>query len=131
MSDVKTSDELSKIKVTVVTEYLVAQSIPEDNQYAFAYHISIENNSNEAVTLLHRHWIIVDGNQQHKEVKGPGVVGEQPRILADGKYHYSSGVVLKTPIGTMQGSYQMVNDLGHPIEAPISPFLLSVPNTVN
>ena len=131
MSDFKSTDEQSNIKVTVITEYLLAQSMPEDEQYAFAYHISIENNSNQPVTLLHRHWIIVDANQQQQEVKGPGVIGEQPRIDVNERYQYSSGVVLKTPIGTMQGSYQMVNDIGHPVEAPISPFLLAVPNTVN
>lgn len=131
MSDLKNADEQSNIKISVITEYLVGQSIPKDNRYAFAYHITIENNRSEAVTLLHRHWIIVDGNQQQQEVRGPGVIGEQPRIAVNGKYQYSSGVVLETPIGTMQGSYQMVNDQGQPIEAPISPFLLAVPNTVN
>lgn len=131
MNDLKNTDEQSNIKISVITEYLVGQSMPEDNRYAFAYHITIENNCSEAVTLLHRHWIIVDGNQQQQEVRGPGVIGEQPRIAVNGKYQYSSGVVLETPIGTMQGSYQMVNDQGQPIEAPISPFLLAVPNTVN
>jgi len=131
MSDLKNTDEQSNIKISVITEYLVGQSMPKDNRYAFAYHIRIKNNRSEAVTLLHRHWIIVDGNQQQQEVSGPGVIGEQPRIAVNGKYQYSSGIVLETPIGTMQGSYQMVNDQGQPIEAPISPFLLAVPNTVN
>ena len=131
MSDSMPADKLSNINVTVVTEYLLGQSKPEDDQYAFAYHITIENNSSQAVKLLTRHWIIVDSDQQQKEVQGPGVIGEQPRIEVNDIYQYSSGVVLKTPIGTMQGSYQMVNDLGHPVEAPISPFLLAVPNTVN
>jgi ApaG protein len=131
MSDFMPADKLSNINVTVVTEYLLGQSKPEDDQYAFAYHITIENNSSQAVKLLTRRWIIVDSDQQQKEVQGPGVIGEQPRIEVNDRYQYSSGVVLKTPIGTMQGSYQMVNDLGHPVEAPISPFLLAVPNTVN
>ena len=136
MSDLKSTDnsstdKKSNINVTVVTEFLIEQSKPEDDQYAFAYHITIENNSSQAVKLLARHWIIVDSNQQQKEVQGPGVIGEQPRIEVNERYQYSSGVVLETPIGTMQGSYQMVNDLGHPVEAPISPFLLAVPNTVN
>ena len=125
------SDKKSNINVIVVTEFLVGQSKPEDNQYAFAYHITIENNSSQAVKLLARHWIIVDSNQQQKEIQGPGVIGEQPRIEVNERYQYSSGVVLKTPIGTMQGSYQMVNDIGHPVETPIAPFLLAVPNTVN
>ena len=131
MSDSMPADKLSNINVIVVTEYLLGQSKPEDDQYAFAYHITIENNSSQAVKLLTRRWIIVDSDQQQKEVQGPGVIGEQPRIEVNDRYQYSSGVVLKTPIGTMQGSYQMVNDLGHPVEAPISPFLLAVPNTVN
>ena len=136
MSDLKSTDnssteKQSNINVTVVTEFLQGQSKPEDDQYAFAYHITIENNSTQAVKLLTRHWIIVDGNQKQKEVQGPGVMGEQPRIEVNDRYQYSSGVVLETPIGTMQGAYQMVNDLGHPVEAPISPFLLAVPNTVN
>ena len=136
MSDLKyidnsSTDKKSNINVTVVTEFLIGQSKPEDDQYAFAYHITIENNSPQAVKLLTRHWIIVDSNQQQKEIQGPGVIGEQPRIEVNERYQYSSGVVLKTPIGTMQGSYQMVNDLGHPVETPIAPFLLAVPNTVN
>ncbi len=136
MSDLKSidnssTDKKSNINVTVVTEFLIGQSKPEDDQYAFAYHITIENNSPQAVKLLTRHWIIVDSNQEQQEVQGPGVIGEQPRIEVNDIYQYSSGVVLKTPIGTMQGSYQMINDLGHPVEAPISPFLLAVPNTVN
>ncbi len=136
MSDLKSIDNSSidrksNINVTVVTEFLIGQSKPEDDQYAFAYHITIENNSPQAVKLLTRHWIIVDSNQQQKEIQGPGVIGEQPRIEVNERYQYSSGVVLKTPIGTMQGSYQMVNDLGHPVETPIAPFLLAVPNTVN
>ena len=130
-TDNSSTEKQSNINVTVVTEFLQGQSKPEDDQYAFAYHITIENNSAQAVKLLTRHWIIVDSNQQQKEVQGPGVIGEQPRIEVNDRYQYSSGVVLKTPIGTMQGSYQMVNDLGHPVEAPISPFLLAVPNTVN
>lgn len=130
-TDNSSSDKMSNINVTIVTEFLLEQSKPEDDQYAFAYHITIENNSSHAVKLLTRHWIIVDSNQQQKEVQGPGVIGEQPRIEVNERYQYSSGVVLKTPVGTMQGSYQMINDLGQPVEAPIAPFLLSVPNTVN
>ena len=80
MSDSMPADKLSNINVTVVTEYLLGQSKPEDDQYAFAYHITIENNSSQAVKLLTRHWIIVDSDQQQKEVQGPGVIGEQPRI---------------------------------------------------
>ena len=104
MSDLKSTDnssteKQSNINVIVVTEFLQGQSKPEDDQYAFAYHITIENNSSQAVKLLTRHWIIVDSDQQQKEVQGPGVIGEQPRIEVNDIYQYSSGVVLKTPQG--------------------------------
>ena len=93
MSDLKSTDnssteKQSNINVTVVTEFLQGQSKPEDDQYAFAYHITIENNSSQAVKLLTRHWIIVDSNQQQKEVQGPGVIGEQPRIEVNDRYQF-------------------------------------------
>lgn len=119
------------IDVQVKTEYLTNQSQPAENQYAFAYHISIVNQGNIDATLLKRHWIIIDANQQQQEVKGIGVIGEQPLITCGSTYSYSSGVVLKTPVGTMQGHYQFVDALGNPFEAPIKPFLLALPNKVH
>jgi ApaG protein len=85
----------------------------------------------EAAQLLSRHWVIVDANQERKEVKGMGVIGEQPLIAAGESYSYSSGVVLDTPVGTMEGSYQLVDKNGDPFDAPIQPFLLSTPNAVH
>ena len=119
------------IIVSVETEYLSRQSQPEESRYAFAYHITIENCGSASAQLLSRHWIIVDANQERKEVKGMGVIGEQPLIAAGDSYQYSSGVVLDTPIGTMQGSYQLIDEQGDQFDAPIHPFLLSIPNAVH
>jgi ApaG protein len=83
------------------------------------------------VVLLHRHWIIIDADEQQQEVKGAGVIGEQPLIPTNTQYKYSSGTVLNTPVGTMQGSYHMVDEFNNPLEVPIVPFLLALPNQVN
>ena len=119
------------IMVSVTTEYLSAHSQPEQSRFAFAYHIRIENQGDEGAQLLSRHWIIVDANQERQEVRGDGVIGEQPLIEAGGVYQYSSGVVIETPVGTIQGSYQLVGSDGNPFDAPIEPFLLSTPHAVN
>ncbi len=121
----------SDISVTVETEYLANQSRPDENQFAFAYHITITNDSSYGVVLMHRHWIIIDANDQRQEVKGAGVIGEQPLIPTNTKFKYSSGTVLNTPIGTMQGSYQMVDEFGSALDVPIEPFLLALPNQVH
>ena len=121
----------SGISVTVETEYLANQSRPDENQFAFAYHITITNDSSYGVVLMHRHWIIIDANDQRQEVKGAGVIGEQPLIPTNTKFKYSSGTVLNTPIGTMQGSYQMVDEFGSALDVPIEPFLLALPNQVH
>jgi ApaG protein len=115
----------------VETEYLANQSKPDENQFAFAYHITITNNSSYGVVLMHRHWIIIDGNERRQEVKGAGVIGQQPLIPINGQFQYSSGTVLNTPIGTMQGSYQMVDEFGSALDVPIEPFLLALPNQVH
>ena len=121
----------SDISVTVETEYLANQSTPDENQFAFAYHITITNNSSYGVVLMHRHWIIIDANDKRQEVKGAGVIGEQPLIPTNAKFKYSSGTVLNTPIGTMQGSYQMADEFGSALDVPIKPFLLAMPNQVH
>ena len=123
--------DLQPILVSVVTEYMQQQSQPEQNRFAFAYHITIQNQGTESAKLLGRHWIIIDANQERKEVRGMGVIGEQPTIEAGASYQYTSGVVLKTPIGTMEGSYQLLDENGDPFNAPIEPFLLSTPNAVH
>ena len=119
------------IMITVITEYLTEQSQPEENRYAFAYHITIKNQSVRSAKILTRHWIIVDANQERKEVHGEGIVGKQPIILCGDKYEYTSAVVLDTPVGTMEGSYQLVDDGGVTFNAPIQPFLLSIPHAVH
>ena len=119
------------IMITVITEYLTEQSQPEENRYAFAYHITIKNQSVRSAKILTRHWIIVDANQERKEVHGEGIVGKQPIILSGDKYEYTSAVVLDTPVGTMEGSYQLVDDGGVTFNAPIEPFLLSIPYAVH
>lgn len=122
---------MNKIIVQVTPEYLADQSIPEKDQYTFAYHIRIENCGDETARLISRHWIITDGNAHVKEVQGPGVVGEQPLIAPGKSYEYTSGVTLDTQVGTMEGSYQMVANTGDQFDAPISPFRLSVPGAVH
>ncbi len=119
------------IMITVITEYLTEQSQPEENRYAFAYHITIKNQSVRSAKILTRHWIIIDANQERKEVHGEGIVGKQPIILSGDKYEYTSAVVLDTPVGTMEGSYQLVDDGGVTFNAPIQPFLLSIPHAVH
>ena len=119
------------ITISVSTEYLDNQSKPEDGRYVFAYHITIENHANQAVQLLSRHWIIVDANQERKEVRGLGVIGEQPTLAPGGIYKYTSGVVLATPIGTMEGTYQLTHHEGESFDAEIEPFLLSIPHAVH
>lgn len=131
MTNLDNSINPSDISVSVETEYLANQSIPDENQFAFAYHITITNNSGYGVVLMHRHWIIIDGNERRQEVKGAGVIGQQPLIPTNGQFQYSSGTVLNTPIGTMQGSYQMVDEFGSALDVPIEPFLLALPNQVH
>ena len=120
-----------QIKVEVVPEYLDYQSSEKDERFVFAYHITITNEGSETAKLLHRHWIITDANNSKREVRGEGVVGDQPVLKAGESYSYTSGVMLETPVGTMQGSYQMQTDDGLLFDAEIPVFLLSIPGTVN
>jgi ApaG protein len=119
------------ITVDVTTEYLRQQSKPDEDRFAFAYHITIHNQSQVAAKLMSRHWVITDGNEAQQEVRGAGVIGEQPTISPGQSYQYSSGVILDTPIGTMHGSYTMLGDDGNEFDAPIKPFLLAIPHAVN
>ncbi len=119
------------IEVVVSTEYLPHQSEPEKQQYAFAYHITLSNAGPIGAQLISRHWIIIDGNGIRSEVKGMGVVGEQPLIAPGENYQYSSGTVLETMVGTMQGSYQMLCENGNSFEVDIPIFSLALPNAIN
>jgi|SRR5690554_8149 len=120
-----------EILIEAIAEYVPAQSSPNDSHYAFVYRITITNRSSVPVQLLRRHWIITDGSGGVEEVRGDGVVGEQPVIAPGGQHRYSSGAFLSTPVGTMHGSYQMRASDGHTFDAPIAPFRLAVPHRLN
>jgi ApaG protein len=122
---------MSGVKITVKTQYLSEHSTPNANRYAFAYTITITNNGDAPVQLLRRHWIITDGNRKIDEVRGDGVVGLQPMILPGQSHTYTSGAVLETPIGTMEGSYQMKMESGDLFDALIPRFSLAKPGTLH
>ena len=119
------------IRVDVETAYVAAQSDPTQNRFVFSYTITIRNQGEVPAKLLTRHWIITDANGKVQEVRGEGVVGEQPHIKPGEGFRYSSGAVLETPVGAMQGAYQMVNDQGVTFDAPIAPFRLAVPGMLH
>jgi len=118
------------IRIQVAASYVDEQSDPASGRYVFAYTITIRNDSDAPARLLRRHWIITDANGKVREVKGDGVVGEQPRIGPGETYRYSSGAVIDTPVGAMQGSYRMHTDDGVDFDAPIPPFTLAVPGVL-
>jgi len=124
-------DERYRIEVTAVAEHIAPQSRPEDDDYVFAYHITIRNTGSEPAQLLTRHWIITDGNGKVQEVHGQGVIGEQPTLAPGESFRYTSGCVMETPVGTMHGSYQMVAGDGHHFDAAIPPFVLAVPRVLH
>ena len=117
--------------VAVQTAYLQEQSIPENNRFVFAYTISITNTGSVSATLLRRHWIITDANNKVQEVHGDGVVGEQPSLNPGQTFEYTSGAVLETPVGCMQGAYDMLAEDGVEFASPIPVFNLSIPNTLH
>jgi len=118
-------------QVEVETRYLPDQSDPAQNRYVFAYTITIINQGTVAAKLLTRHWIITDAEGKVQEVLGEGVVGEQPYLKPGDGFRYTSGTILETPIGSMQGSYQMIADDGTEFDAEIPAFNLAVPNTLH
>ncbi|HKT72482.1 MAG TPA: Co2+/Mg2+ efflux protein ApaG [Steroidobacteraceae bacterium] len=119
-----------KIRVDVETSYLDEQSDPKERRYVFSYTITIRNEGQVAARLLTRHWVITDANGKVQEVRGDGVVGEQPYLKPGQGFRYSSGAVLETPVGAMQGSYQMIADDGLRFDAPIPAFRLAMPGIV-
>lgn len=119
------------VKVEVESRYLEEKSDPGQKRWFFAYDIRISNDSPVVVQLLTRHWIITDANGNVEEVKGPGVVGNQPVLAPGESFEYTSFCPLSTPFGTMEGSYQMVTDGGGSFNAVIAQFALSEPMTVN
>ena len=120
-----------RISVDVSTNFLDEQSEPELDRYVFSYTITIANQGDVAASLLSRHWIITDANGKVQEVRGDGVVGEQPHLNPGERFRYSSGTVLETPVGSMEGSYQMLADDGVRFDAPIAPFTLAVPGLLH
>ncbi|MCB1766748.1 MAG: Co2+/Mg2+ efflux protein ApaG [Candidatus Competibacteraceae bacterium] len=119
------------IKVAVQAFYLEEQSDPAHDRYVFAYTVLIQNQGNVAARLLSRHWIITDANSKVEEVRGEGVVGEQPYLRPGEGFQYTSGAILDTSVGSMQGSYQMLADDGATFDAEIPPFVLSIPRTLH
>ncbi|MGI9271628.1 MAG: Co2+/Mg2+ efflux protein ApaG [Woeseiaceae bacterium] len=119
------------IRIQVVTDYIDDQSEPESDRYVFAYTITIANNGEVPARLISRHWIITDANGKVQEVTGDGVVGEQPHLNPGEEFRYSSGAVLETPVGAMQGLYRMEADNGANFDAPIAPFTLAVPGVLH
>lgn len=119
------------ITVAVIPRYLERESSPQEERFVFSYTITIRNQTAEPVQLLSRCWKITDGNGEETEVSGEGVVGEQPQIPPGESYTYTSGVAFKTPIGTMEGHYEMLCEDGSKTRAPIAPFLLATPQSLH
>ena len=127
----ETSPHRNAIKVDVETAYLPDQSDPAAPRFVFAYTITIRNNGRVPATLLTRRWVITDANGKVREVAGDGVVGEQPCIPPGAAHRYSSGAVIETPVGVMEGSYGMVTEDGVAFPASIPAFRLAVPGILN
>jgi len=120
-----------QISITVNTAYLADQSDPASDRYVFSYTITIANSGTVAAQLISRHWIITDAENVTQEVKGLGVVGEQPLLRPGDSFEYTSGTAMATPVGTMHGTYQMVADDGNKFEAEIPRFTLSMPRVLH
>ncbi len=119
------------IRVTVTTKYVPEQSSPSARRYVFAYSVRIANEGTATAQLKSRHWVITDGNGKVEEVRGPGVVGQQPTLRPGEHFEYTSGCVLETPRGTMEGTYQMHCPDGRKFDATIAPFALALPYSLN
>ena len=125
------SSDPYKISVEVTPNYIEEQSKPEQNHYVFSYTVTIINDGNKAARLLTRHWLITDAMGETQEVKGDGVVGEQPHLKPGEGFQYTSGTMMKTPNGSMAGSYQMIADDGFHFDANIPEFYLLAPSTLH
>ena len=119
------------IQIQVRSEYVPSRSSPRESSYFFQYHVRIANVGDETAQLVSREWIITNADGEVERVKGPGVVGEQPVLPPGGSFDYTSFCELKTPVGSMHGSYQMVTSGGERFDAIIAPFTLAVPNSLN
>ena len=125
------NQEKYRIEIQPVPQFIPEQSDPDDSRYVFAYTITIRNCGELPAQLIARHWIITDANNEVQEVRGLGVVGNQPLLKPGESFEYSSGCALATPVGTMKGSYQMVGEDGTRFEAEIPEFVLAVPRVLH
>ena len=123
--------EKNNIIVESEPHYLASKSAPEENRYVFAHTISISNVGSVAAKLLSRHWLITDANGKIEEVRGPGVIGEQPHIKPGEMFRYTSGAILETPVGIMQGQYFLISDEGENFKTTIPKFTLSIPRILH
>ena len=123
--------EKNKILVESTPYFIAEQSAPEKDRYVFAYTITITNEGTVPARLLNRHWLITDSNGKIQEVRGDGVIGEQPYLKPGEMFRYTSGAILETPVGTMQGQYTMCSDEGDNFNAQIPQFTLSIPRTLH
>ena len=121
----------AQIDINVVTDYIAEQSDPTVDRYVFAYTITINNSGEIPAKLLNRHWLITDANGKVQEVRGEGVVGVQPHLNPGEFFEYTSGAALETPVGIMEGEYEMVTDEGDTFLAPIDRFSLAIPRTLH
>jgi ApaG protein len=119
------------VSINVESEYLKEHSEPRTNRHVFAYTVTISNHGLEDVQLLSRHWLITDGKNKVQEVKGEGVIGEQPTIRPGSQFSYTSSAMLETATGTMEGSYQMLSQSGENFDTPIPLFMLSRPGALH
>ncbi|MBS1213035.1 MAG: protein ApaG [Proteobacteria bacterium] len=119
------------IEIDTVTNFLESQSEPEADRYVFAYTITIRNTGQQPAKLLSRHWVITDANGKVQEVRGDGVVGEQPHLSPGEYYRYTSAAMIETPVGVMRGEYGMLSDEGEHFDAEIAPFTLAIPRTLH
>jgi len=125
----ETSD-INHVYVEVISEFVKEQSDPERSRFVHAYHVTITNQGKESVQLLNRHWLIIDGNEEVQEVQGEGVIGQQPILEPGESYQYTSGTIIKTEVGCMHGSYEMLSASGDHFLANIPAFTLATPGTI-
>jgi ApaG protein len=125
------NDHEYRIEVSARSTFVRDQSVPDEDKYVFAYTVTIRNTGTVAAQLKTRHWIITDAKGNIQEVRGEGVVGEQPHLSPGESFRYTSAAMLETPVGTMHGSYQMTADDGTEFVAPIPPFGLALPNMIH
>lgn len=122
---------IPEIEIEVQTQFLKQESQPRESRFVFSYTITITNRCNEPIKLLTRHWHICDANEKVQEVHGDGVIGQQPRLIEGQSFQYTSGAILETSAGTMEGNYEFITDSGNVFQAPIPAFTLADPSTLH